>query len=70
VYLKSIDRITGSAFIHNLNYIVKKNRSETLYDYTLENLEDSVISDMDMIDHWADFFKIREWYQWVGSEDA
>lgn len=70
VYLKSIDSIIGSDFINNLNYVVKKNRCETLYTYTYENLKDDVTSDMEMIDHWADFFKIKEWYQWIGSEDA
>lgn len=70
VYLKSIDRITGSDFIDNLNCIVKKSRSENLYNYTYNNLKDSVVSDMEIVDYWADFFNLREWYKWVGSEDA
>ena len=70
VYLKSIDRITGSKFVEHLNYIVKKSKCETLYKYTMENLKDSVTSDREMIDYWASFFKITQWYKWVGSEDA
>lgn len=70
VYLKSIDRITGSDFVNNLNYIVKKNRCESLYNYTYEHLKDTVISDIEIIDYWADFFKIKEWYNWIGSDDA
>ena len=70
VYLKSIDRITGSDFINSLNYIVKKNRCETLYNYTLENLKDSVESDKEIIDYWASFFNITQWFKWVESKDA
>ncbi|OQY37818.1 MAG: hypothetical protein B6229_07465 [Spirochaetaceae bacterium 4572_7] len=65
VYLKSIDTITGSNFISKLNYIVKGNRSETLYNYTLENLENSVESDYKVIDYWANYLNIDSWYQWV-----
>lgn len=64
VYLRSIDDITGSGFIDRLNYVVKKSRSEALYDYTKENLENSILSDYEMIDYWAEKLGLSQWYLW------
>lgn len=69
VYLKSMDSITGSNFISRLNYIVKKSRSESLFEYTEKNLKDSIISDREVIDHWAKILKIENWYTWTDFED-
>lgn len=68
VYLKSIDDITGSTYINDLNYIVKRSRSEALYEYTKNNLKDSIKSDREIIDYWADFFKISSWFTWVNFD--
>lgn len=69
VYLRSIDDITGTNFVENLNYIVKKHKCEALYEYTKKNLIDSVLSDNNTVDYWASFFNISEWFDWVGFED-
>ncbi|MGL1892353.1 MAG: hypothetical protein OCD02_12045 [Spirochaetaceae bacterium] len=70
VYLNSIDDIAGTTFIQELNYIVKKRKCEKLYEYTKDNLKDSIVSDNSMIDYWADFFKISEWYTWTSFESV
>lgn len=69
VYLKSMDDITGSDFIGDLKYIVKKSRSHELYNYTSDNLKDSLVSDKAMIDYWANYLNISQWYTWTGFED-
>lgn len=69
VYLKSIDNITGSNFIDKLNYIVKKSRSELLYNYTKDNLENNIVSDKSVIDYWAKYLNIDQWYSWIGFEE-
>ncbi len=68
VYLRSIDDITGSDFIGNLNYIVKKHKCETLYEYTKNNLKNSVGSDITMVNYWAEFLQITEWFTWTDFE--
>lgn len=70
VYLKSIDDITGTSFINDLNYIVKKNKCESLYNYTKTNLKNRVSSDIDMVNYWADFLNITQWFTWIGFEDS
>jgi len=69
VYLKSIDDISGSEFISNLNYIVKRHKCDKLYEYTKNNLVDSVESDVLMIKYWADFFNMSQWFTWIDFED-
>ena len=68
VYLKFMDRITGSDFIGKLDYVVKKNKSEKLFEYTLANIDDSISSDIKIIDHWAESLNISNWYTWVDFE--
>lgn len=70
VYLRSMDDIIGSNFINDLNYIVKKNRCEALYEYTKLNLENSVNSDVEMVNYWADFLNISEWFTWAPFDDG
>lgn len=70
VYLKSIDEVTGSDFVNKLNYIVKKGKSETLYQYTAKELRDNIISDRKVIDYWAKFLNIDNWYAWTDFEDT
>lgn len=69
VYLRSIDDITGSDFIKNLNYIVKKHKCETLYNYTKNNIKNSVDSDIKMVNYWAEYLQITEWFTWTDFED-
>ncbi|QEN05025.1 hypothetical protein EW093_09985 [Thiospirochaeta perfilievii] len=70
VYLKIIDDITGSDFIDNLNYIVKRSKSETLYEYSKKNLENSITGDIKMTDYWAKYLNIENWYTWIDFEDG
>ncbi len=70
VYLRSIDDITGSDFIGELNYIVKRNKCENLYEYTKNNLKDNIISDKLVIDYWAKFLNIENWYTWTSFEET
>lgn len=65
VFLRHMDDIIGSDYISGLNYVVKKIRSEKLYNYTKENLKDSVISDKEIIDYWAETLGIKDWYLWT-----
>lgn len=67
VYLRHMDDILGTDYISRLNYIVKKSRSEKLYNYTRDNLKDNVISDMEMIDYWAETLGIKDWYLWTST---
>lgn len=70
VYLRSMDDITGTTFVQDLNYIVKKRKCEKLYEYTKDNLEDSTLSDRKIIDYWAEFFSISEWYTWINFDSV
>ena len=68
VYLKCMDDITGSNFISNLNYIVKKNKCEKLYEYTKEHSIDSLSGDIKMVDYWAKYLDLSNWYNWIDFE--
>lgn len=70
IYLKTMDDITGSEFITQLNYIVKKHKSVDLYNYTNSNLENSIVSDKHIIDYWAKCLNIDQWYTWTDFEDV
>lgn len=70
VYLKSIDDFANTGFVDNLNYIVKKNKCDSLYKFTSENLNNSLESDIETINYWADFFKISSWYTWSDFEST
>lgn len=67
VYLKSMDTYCQTDFISKLNNVVKKSKSEKLYSYTKENLKDSIESDREIIDYWADFLGIKGWYTWADN---
>ncbi len=38
--------------------------------YTKNNLEDNVASDIKMVDYWAEFLQIKEWYSWTDFENG
>lgn len=70
VYLHILDDNIGTDFITRLERVVKKRRSRTLYEYTKENLKDSLADDHKMINYWAGFLGITDWFEWTQMDEA
>ncbi len=68
VYLHLLDRQIGSDFISRLEVLPQRRRIERLVKASLEVLEDSPAGDRKMIETWADFLHIRDWFEWTPFE--
>ncbi len=64
VYLRSLDDLIGSNFINKLNFIVKPVKSVKLYEYTRDNLKNTLISDTEITNYWANFLGLENWFKW------
>ena len=68
VYLHLLDMQIGSDFISRLDVLPQRRKIERLLKASLAVLDDSPAGDRKMIDTWADFLHIRDWFEWTPFE--
>ncbi len=68
VYLHLLDREMGSSFISLIEVLPMRKKIERLFHASLAVLNDSPAGDRALIDTWAEFLHIRDWYDWSPFE--
>ncbi|OQY30980.1 MAG: hypothetical protein B6241_14980 [Spirochaetaceae bacterium 4572_59] len=68
VYLSLLDRQIGSDYMSRIDKMPQSRKIDRLLEASMAVFEDSPEADRRMIDAWADFLHIRDWFEWVPFE--
>ena len=68
VYLHLLDRQIGSDYISRIENLPQSRKINRLLEASLAVLEDSPAGDRRLVETWANFLHIRDWFEWVPFE--